>query len=247
MARPKSRKQSLINRTKDYYHLQYNPGLLALHRKINLLLYASATQWTEHDYGEGYCYQSMDRIGVSGLRNTRARIEAMGLMDFSKNKSVIDIGCNTGFLALHLAESARKVIGCDINPRLVDIGKATASYLELSNVELVASAFEDFSPDIQADVILSLANHSTYDGNTKHTLDEYFAKCHRLVKPDGLMLFESHHPKYEADRLEGVCSVLQQMFTMEYRKILHYGTKLDRGRTFIVARPKPDMMNFSNG
>ena len=141
LVRPRARKQSLINRTRDYYRLRREPSLLALHREINLVLYASTTQWAEHDYGEGYCYQSMDLIGVSGLRNTRARVKAMGLRRFSENKSIIDIGCNMGFLALDLAQAARKVTGCDINPRLIDVGRAAASYLKVDNVELVASAF----------------------------------------------------------------------------------------------------------
>ena len=145
----------------------------------------------------------MDLIGVSGLRNTRARIEAMGPQGFSENKSIIDIGCNMGFLALDLAQAARKVTGCDINPRLIDVDRAAASYLKVDNVELVASALEDFSRDGPAEVVLSLANHSTCDGNTKHTLEEYFAKCY------------------------------------------HYGTRLDRGKTFIVARPMLNMLKSS--
>jgi hypothetical protein len=61
-----------------------------------------------------------------------------------------------------------------------------------------------------------------------------------LLKSDGLLIFESHHPEYEAERLEGVISVIQSRFEILNREILHYGTRMDQGRTFITARPKPD-------
>ncbi len=121
---------------------------------------------------------------------------------------------------------------------LIDIACEVTDYLDVDNTELHASSFEDFQSDRPFDVVLSFANHSTYDGQTKNTLDEYFDKCHRSCADDGLLLFESHPPAYEGDGLDAAVNVIEGRFTILERHVLEYGGFLDRGRTFIVARKR---------
>lgn len=227
---------SLMNRQKDYVRLADNSRLMTLHRELNNYLLESQENWKSHDYGEGYFYQGLDLIGVSGLRDTQGRVEAMGLKDILQGKTVIEIGCNTGFLSISVAKEVKRIVGFDINPHLIDIGKAAARYLNYTNVELLVSSFEEYGDSEPADSILSFANHATYDGNTKQSIEEYFDRCLNLIKPGGMLLFESHPPSYEGEALEGVCAIIEKKFKVLERRTLDYGNFLDRGRTFIIAR-----------
>ncbi|OHA20371.1 MAG: hypothetical protein A2849_01175 [Candidatus Taylorbacteria bacterium RIFCSPHIGHO2_01_FULL_51_15] len=234
-SRGSTKRISLINRLRDYVGLRDAPTLFSLHRKMSERLFFDRT-WQSHDYGEGYFYQSFDRIGVRGLRDTKARVEAMGLRDLLRGKHVIDIGSNAGFLSLSLADVAKEVVGLENNPDLVAVGNLARDYLRVHNVTFVTSSFEDFTTSKVADVILSFANHSTYDGNTKQSVEEYFEKCKRLLHPGGLLIFESHHPTYESpEALQHVVLVIERLFHIRERKVLMAGTFFDRGRTYIVA------------
>ena len=52
---------------------------------------------------------------------------------YFKNKDVLDIGCNTGHVTLHIAKNfePRKIVGCDIDDNLIDIARKNINhYLE---------------------------------------------------------------------------------------------------------------------
>lgn len=230
-------KRSLANRQKDYTELAKDLGRLSLHYELNRQLLESTEHWDSYDYGEGYFYQGCDLIGITGLRDTRARFESMGLADLLEDRTVLEIGCNSGFLALYIAQVAKHVSGFDINPYLIRMADITAQHLGLSDkVDFATAAFEDYRSDQDFDVVLSFANHSTYDGQTAQSVEEYFERCRNILVPGGLFLFESHHPGHEGDKLEAVCDLVGKMFSIEDRRTLDEGSYLDRGRTFIIAR-----------
>lgn len=229
------RRLSLLNRYRDYMALARKPDLLSLHRRLNSHLVTSAREWESYDYGEGYFYQSLPKIGVSGLRDTSARVEAMRLRERLAGRQVLEIGCNSGFIALSVADVATEVVGFDINPHLVQIAREAAADMGRANVSFQACTFEDFHADKPFDAVLSFANHSTYDGNTRHDIEAYFAKCRDLLEPGGLLLFESHTPSHEGAGLPDVVDTIGRLFDIRERHILDVGTFLDRGRTFIVA------------
>ena len=235
LAKSKVCKISLLNRQQDYLALRHKPDLLALHYKLNKHLLRSSEEWDSYDYGEGYFYQGLDLIGLSGLRNTRQRVEAMELTERLCGKRVLEIGCNSGFMALSVAESAERVVGFDINPHLIQIARDTADYLELNNTDFEVCRFEDFKCDDKFDVVLSFANHSTYDGNTEYSLRNYFERCKDLLVPGGSFLFESHPPAHEGDGLKDVCAIIGEMFDVQHQQVLNYGSFLDQGRTFMTA------------
>lgn len=232
-------KLSLQNRQADYLKLIDNPQLLALHLKLNECLLDGIENYDAYDYGEGYFYQSLAEIGVSGFRDTEGRLAAMDIFRYVEGKTVLEIGCNAGFLSVAIASKAKQVTGFDIAPHLIAIGKLAAGYLNRTNVDLKACAFEDFKGQGKFDVVLSFANHSTFDGQTKHSIEEYFQRCADLCADGGLLLFESHPPEHEGDGLEGVIETLSKFFKVTERRILDYnGGFLDSGRTFVVAEKK---------
>lgn len=160
----------------------------------------------------------------------------MDLREILRGKEVFEIGSNTGFLGISVADVVERFVGCELNPFLVEIARLSAEYLEITNLEYTVQPFEAFAGSQTFDVVISFANHSTYDGNTRQSLETFFGKCHELTSPGGILAFESHpSPEYEGERLEKVCAIIADLFTIEDRRVLNYGTFLDEGRTFIVA------------
>lgn len=228
----------LLNRQKDYLRLAGDVRALAFHRRINEVLAAQASQWPSYDYGEGYFYQSLASAGITGLRDTEGRVRAMNLPELVAGRTVLEIGCNTGAIALALAKICERIDGFDINPFLIDIGKAAAGHLGIENAHFDVKRFEDVHPETLYDVVLSFANHSTYDRNTRQTVEEYFERCRSLLRPGGTLLFESHPPAHEGEGLANVRRLLEEMFDVVEQRELTHGTFLDRGRLFVHARKR---------
>lgn len=231
----KIKRLSQLNRYRDYVSLHSNAALLDLHYKIHEKLLSAIAEWHSHDYGEGYFYQGLDQINITGLRNTRARIEAMDLHNVLKNMSVLEIGCNSGFISTSLSDTVENLLGFDLNPYLVDIARMVRDHLGYSNIEFLISSFDEFKTRQMFDAVLSFANHTTYDGNSDIPIKDYFIKCKRLLRPGGIMLFESHPPQLEGAGLKNVIQIINTEFTILEQRVLNYGTFLDRGRTFIIA------------
>jgi SAM-dependent methyltransferase len=229
------RRLSLSNRQRDYVGLGGRPDLMALHRRLNAHLLAARASWPSYDYGEGYFYQSMAPVGITGLRDTAARVEGMGLRPLLAGRRVLEIGCNCGFVALSCADVAARIDAFDINPSLIAVAGEVAAHLGADRARFETSSFESYAAAGTWDVVLSFANHTTYDGNTRQTVEDYFRKCRDLVAPGGRLLFESHAPAYEGEGLQGVCEIIARLFRIRERRVLSAGTFLDRGRTFIVA------------
>ena len=228
-------RQSKINRLKDYIILHNKPELLLLHKEINKILDYSHSDWHEYDYGQSYYYQSYSEISISGLRNTESRIDEMNLKNLIKGKNVLEIGSNTGFITLSLANFAASITAIESNPFLVNISKHRAKYLKNKNISFIAKKFENYKTNKHFDVVLSLANHATIDNQTSHTLNEYFFKCSKLLSKDGIIIFESHPLRFENPSINNTLNEFSKFFHIKLQKHLQSGTILDKGRTMVVG------------
>jgi 2-polyprenyl-3-methyl-5-hydroxy-6-metoxy-1,4-benzoquinol methylase len=235
-AKSKVESAGWLNRQRDYLALRDEPLRLGLHRRLQEILTQAACEWPSHDYGEGYFYQSCRAVGITGLRDTEARINAMGLRSLVADKTVLEIGCNSGFLSLALARDAASITAFDINPHLIRIARTVAEQLAVANVGFEAARFEDWNRARPHDVVISFANHSTYDGNTSYDLAGYIARCAALAAPGGLLLFESHAAGHERADLDGLVREIEVRFEVTHRSVLEYGTPFDSPRTFVIAR-----------
>ncbi|MDR1255192.1 MAG: class I SAM-dependent methyltransferase [Puniceicoccales bacterium] len=235
-SKDKAQKQAILNRLKDYLRIRKQ---LSLHYEIARILEAQLREYTSYDYGEGYFYQSCRPIHITGFRNTEARIAGMQLEKYVAGKTVLDIGTNAGFLAIEIAPMCNKIEGFDINPYLIEVANCVKNFLKCDNVEFWAGTFEEFNREQSYEVVLSFANHSTYDHNTRQSTDDYFQKCCRYVSNEGLLLFESHLPSYETqEQLKHVLECLKKYFTIEASYALTRGTRGDQGRTFAICRKR---------
>ena len=230
------------NRQRDYAGLQRETKLLPVHRALHEQLIRQSREWPTYDYGEGYWYQSSAELGITGLRDTSGRVDAFGLRELVRDRTVLEIGSNSGFLSLAIAPAARRVVAFEINPYLVEAGRIGAAHLGIDTVEFLVSSFEDFAAgDERFDDVLSFANHHTYDGNTRQGLEEYFERCHAVLRPGGRLIFESHPPALEGRDFGRTVEIIERHFAIERSEVHQYGTFLDRDRRFLVAtRREPD-------
>lgn len=219
--------QELLRSDQKYYDL---------HKAFYQILEKSK-DWDSYDYNQGYFYQSFPKGKINGLRDTKIRIQEYELSKELYKKKVLNIGCNLGFLDCELSPFVSHIDAFDINPYLIDIAKLARDFLQISNVEFYSCSFEEHRLTSSYDTVLSFANHSTYDLNTKYTIQEYFQKTHRLLKKEGVLLLESHAPSYEKN-FQDVLMVLESMFDIDKKITLKKGTPFDIGRTFIRAKKK---------
>lgn len=89
-------------------------------------------------------------------------------------KSVIDLGCNTGYVSAELArKGASEVVGVDIKQELVDIGNYVKEVDNLTNLSFVCQNKIDFTLDTNRifDVGLNMSNfgyQETIDDLTRY-------------------------------------------------------------------------------
>jgi len=233
----KLRRLSWMNRQADCPALSTRADLLLLHRRLNQVLADAEDHWNSYDYGRRV-RQGWSEIGISIFRDTGAPLEQMRLRERVDGRTVLEIGCNSGFLSSAIAEHAESVTGFDLDPYMVAVAQIVADQLVRSDVDFMTSGFEEFQGNMTFDAVLFLANHSTCDDNTRQDTYSFLARCHRVLSPGGRLLFESHPPAWEGNRLKDVIRTMVTGFAVLEQKILTGGTLLDQGCTFIVAEPR---------
>ena len=194
----------------------------------------------EYDYGDGYLYQSFDNVPLRGLRNTTYRIKELKINEFTENKKILDIGCNTGFLSMSIDPKYNKLVGIDHHQISINVANLVKDYLSFNKVDFLNENFNNFVFDDNFDVIFSLANHSTEDKGIIDT-DSYFKKINQLLNNKGFLFIESHHPQTEKSiEFEKKISDFIKYFNYE---ILHKNKYecinfYDNGRTFYILKKK---------
>lgn len=192
------------------------------------------------NYGFGYFYQSLNEIGITGLRNSESRLDQYNIKEYLRNAKVLDIGSNSGFFSILCSKYCSHIDGIEISPILIEISNEVKKKLSKTNIYFHNYNFLNLNENkfYNYDFILSLANHNTYDKKVNN-LDLYLDNCNKYLKSDGHILFESHHPNYEE------ISIFDEMINLflnkfSYNKIfenfLVNKEIMDRGRKFVLLR-----------
>lgn len=145
------------------------------------------------DFGRIKPYQSLELIGLEGIRPTEYRIRQYGLRNIlNKEDDVLDIGCNSGCLDVSIAEMVHTVSGIEYDESLVKAANMIADYLEISNCMFYNKDFNiwlrDTGINAKYSIIFSFAIH--------HWLNippaKYVEIIDKLLKTGGFLCFESH-------------------------------------------------------
>jgi len=194
-----------------------------LHSKLEKHLSAQSEKWKSFVYAkEKGFYQGFEEIKIDGCRPTEKRFERYNIEKYlTKEKNALDIGCNCGFFTLFVSRFLSNIDGVELNPYLIEISNDTKQYLQNSNTNFYSSSFENFSVLKKYDVIFSLANDETIDGNTKFTFKEYIDKICDLLNPNGFLIFETVSPDTYEPRLFGPkLKILKERFSIEEDKMV---------------------------
>ena len=182
---------------------ELEPKLAELHKKLEHHILEQKSNWKSFVYAQqmGF-YQGFDEIKLPGCRPTEQRLERYDIKKYLTDKKVaLDIGCNCGFFTIFTSRYLKQIIGVEINPYLIKIADETKDFLNITNSTFLNSSFEDYNTNEKFDVIFSLANDETIDGNTKFTFKEYISKIYELLTENGLLMFETVAPDTFEPRL----------------------------------------------
>lgn len=226
-----------------------DPSVRELHRRLKTHLRKQKLAW-KNPYAGNWFYQGYFRIGIWGLKPCELRLERYGIQSMlDKNHVVLDIGSNAGFWAIHLSQFVQRVDGIEFNPHLVAIGEETRRYLEVTNVKFVEIDFERYQTPKKYDVVFSLSNHHTIDGKLDMGFERYIKKIFALLRPGGLLVFESHNvfgsgrgdPGDDGD-LDSKFDIVEQYFdVIDYKMVSCFYPAADVDKLLVILKRKSQM------
>jgi len=224
---------------KDKAYTKDHPELIPLHEKLNRLKKKQMEGWESIVYCDGYFYQGYKRIGINGIKPTEERIEKYGIKEFfSKDSVALDIGSNAGFLTCYLSDFFEKVDGIELNPYLIEMGEVTKKFLERENIEFISDDFIGHQFKSEYDVVFSLSNHHTIDGNLEMGFESYIKKIYEILGEDGILFFESHDIDGGDADLEEKFKIASKYFELVDHKMVRAFFDVDIDKLFAIFRRK---------
>ena len=126
------------------------------------------------------------------------------------NKSVLDVATGTGSLAIALSSTAKKVVGIDLSPKMLEVAKRKRHTNNLSFLQMDASKmnFQDDEFDI---VTISLGLHDMPQEIRSSVLEE----VKRVLKKEG-KLYVLEHDLISNKLLNWCSSYLMNVFESKY-------------------------------
>lgn len=192
-----------------------------LKNKIEGILKEQKKGWKHLIYGCGGLYQSLKEAGIEGKRDTEKRFNDYCIAKhLNKSKISLDIGANTGFFSIYISKFLKSCTCVEINPYLTRIGIEVACFLNKSNINFVTSDFNDFKTKEKYDIVMSFASDEVADRITKLPFEQYIEKIIGLLKPDGVMFFESQAEDIIANKWEHKFNYIKEIFIIIFRKAI---------------------------
>lgn len=159
-------------------------------------------------------YQGLAKLGILGKRPVEKRAEIYGIAQFIKDHMrVLEIGCNSGFLALETASYAAHVTAFDADPIYIELGQLVKEHLGIQNCSLFARPVEQFQTDETYHAIISCAVH----GWIRIPFAEFIQRILGWLKPGGIFVFETHELDCHPEAAE------QRKYLLRYFDVLRQG------------------------
>ena len=117
----------------------------------------------------------------------------LGVADELGANRVLDVGCGTGCLAILLAESGRTVVGVDPSQASLEVARSKEQPDGITWLHADVTAV----PALDADLAVMTGNVAQVfltDRDWAQVLDG----IHRVLRPDGHLVFETRRPQYRA-------------------------------------------------
>lgn len=219
----------------DKQNLIKRKELIPLHKELNRLNDAQISEWNSLVYCAGYFYQGYKRIGIHGIKPTEERIENYDILDyFSKEKTMLDIGSNAGFMSCYLSEFVKEVDAIELNPYLVEMGVKTSEFLNISNINFIEGDFSKYNFLKKYDIVFSLSNHFTIDGNLNMNFESYVKKLFDVMNKNGILFFESHNINGDDSDMNYKFEIMSKYFTLVKYKMVKSFFPQDIDKLFAV-------------
>ncbi|MDA8722628.1 class I SAM-dependent methyltransferase [Planktomarina temperata] len=172
------------------------PLLSSAHRKLLLAVRSYKEKYFSEmldvHFGGGHSlYQSYEDLFIPGLRPTGTRLTnyfSSGVC-FKGSESVLDLGCNTGFLLCEIASQIKSGTGVEISSNNVAIANSVSLFHRKSNLTFINEDAVTFLDNCSAkyDVIILCAVHSWIGLSSQ----ELRLKVLSILEPGGVVLLES--------------------------------------------------------
>jgi len=223
----------------DRKSVSKNKMLKVLHKKLQELKLDQEKNWGSMVYCAGYYYKGYQRIGIHGIKPTEPRMKNYELDTYlSKDKTVLDIGSNSGWVACHLSGSSKNVDGIELNPYLVKMGEATIDFLNIQNVNFIVDDFINYNFSKKYDIVFSLSNHFTIDGNLNIGFESYISKIFSTLNDEGVLFFESHNINGDDKDMDLKFEIASKYFTLEKYKMVKAFFPQDIDKLFAVFKKR---------
>lgn len=137
-------------------------------------------------------YDFLNRILTFGI-DVSWRKKVVQMVSDQKAEKILDIATGTGDLAILFANTnARKIVGLDLSPGMLNIGKKKISDLGLNHkIDMVIGDSENLSfPDASFDAVTVAFGVRNFE-----TLEKGLSEIYRVLKPKGtLVVLETSQP-----------------------------------------------------
>jgi len=100
---------------------------------------------------------------------------------------LLDLGCGTGDLAIYYAEQGFEVTGVDLSESMLKVARAKLSRKNLKNIRFLQQDIVEL--DLEPGFAY-IHSKSTFFHLNPEQLRKVFKNCWRLLKPEGILMFE---------------------------------------------------------
>lgn len=107
-----------------------------------------------------------------------------------EHKSVLDLACGAGHLAIKMKQEGYNVTGLDLSPEMIDIAKERAEEAEVT-VPFVVGDMLDLSVVDQFDAVTCYCDSICYLPDTE-AVQKTFEEVYQHLTEDGVFLFDVH-------------------------------------------------------
>ena len=179
-----------------------------------------AARAPEYDLSAGYLAHDRETLRVAKKRR---------FQQLFRGHDVIEIACGTGYWTAVLAETAKSVVGIDVNPEMISRAQSRCEHLPHVSFRLS----DAYSINPEAGAFTAAFAVWWWSHIPRSRLQEFLQSFHRRLIPGALVLF-SDQLEYDVPRVDGMATQRRQDSngdTIE-RRVLSDGQKYDIVKNF---------------